>query len=64
MNCLILHDGGAVVLRLESSVEYLYGGLLGELMVGAVVIEEPLQTLMKHHFVLSCSLLVGEGEEM
>lgn len=64
MNCLILLDGGAVVLRLESSVEYLYGGLLGELMVGAVVIEDPLQTVMKKPLVLSCSLLVVEGEEM
>ena len=64
MNCLILLDGGAVVLRLESSVEYLYGGLLGELMVGAVVIEDPLQTVMKKPLVLSCSLLGGEGEEM
>lgn len=64
MNCLILLDGGAVVLRLESSVEYLYGGLLGELMVWAVVIEDPLQTIMKKPLVLSCSLLVGEGEEM
>jgi hypothetical protein len=64
VNCLILLDGVAVVLRLESSVEYLYGGLLGELMVGAVVIEDPLQTVMKKPLVLSCSLLVGEGEEM
>ena len=64
MNCLILLDGVAVVLRLESSVEYLYGGLLGELMVGAVVIEDPLQTVMKKPLVLSCSLLVVEGEEM
>ena len=54
----------AVVLRLESSVEYLYGGLLGELRVGAVVIEDPLQTVMKKPLVLSCSLLVGDGEEM